>query len=377
MQISVLSSLAQINHITWQSITANHNSPFIQSKFLSLLEQSGCVQKETGWIPQHIALSNQQSITTLLPLYIKSHSWGEYVFDWAWAEAFEQFGVPYYPKLVAAIPFTPVPCHKVIGTSVNLSSVFQLLTSICKQSNINSWHYLYHDNNQNKPPLEHNNNVFERYSVQFHWHNKNYESFDQYLDSFTARKRKQVKKERYSIKQQGIEIRRVNGNELTEQELQFFVRVYQKTYLTRDHQPHLNKTFFHEACHHLGNNMLFIFASTQGEDVACALFFKDDKNLYGRYWGCSTQYNNLHFELCYYQGIEYCIDQGLTHFNPGTQGEHKLARGFEPVICRSFHWIKEIAFRDAIAQFCKQEQQDMLAYAKRCQEHLPFKQQVV
>ena len=209
--------------------------------------------------------------------------------------------------------------------------------------------------------------------MQFHWFNRDYKTFDDFLNTFTSRKRKNTRKERLSMLEQGIKIRQLKSNEITLQDLEFFYLTYQLTYLKRGHQPHLNYEFFKQIVANMTDNVLLIIASDQQEDVACALFFYDDAQLYGRYWGATKQYNNLHFELCYYRGIEFCIQHKLKTFNPGTQGEHKIQRGFEPVLTHSYHWIKHPAFKPVIKDFCLQEQKHMLTYQQQCQQLLPFK----
>lgn len=375
MKLSILSSIDEVAESQWQALLSNNSCPFIQHAFLAALEKSESAHARSGWVPFHLRLSKNDKVHALLPMYLKSHSWGEYVFDWAWAEAYERYNTNYYPKLVIAIPFTPVPTNKLLGDKLSLVDTFSYITGLCLQADISSWHFLFCSNVALNESVLSAKNIYSRFSVQFHWHNKNYLSFKHFLSFFTSRKRKQVTKERRLIKEQKLSIRHVKGDEVSPQELAYFYQVYQHTYFMRNHQPHLTFSFFQDICRSQGQKMLFVFASKKGRDVASSLFFLDNNNLYGRYWGYSEYYDYLHFELCYYQGIEYCIENGLKHFNPGTQGEHKLARGFEPVILKSYHWIKESSFRAAISKFCEQEKVDMLSYAKRCKAHLPFKQQ--
>ena len=216
-------------------------------------------------------------------------------------------------------------------------------------------------------------NIFNRNTVQFHWFNRQYNDFNDFLSTFSARKRKNVKKERLSITQQNIKVRQILGKNITPQELSFFYLTYQLTYLKRGHSPHLTADFFEQAVKSLPNNILLVIASVDERDIACAWFFFDEQQLYGRYWGSTETFNNLHFELCYYQGIEFCIEHKLQVFNPGAQGEHKIQRGFEPILTHSYHWIKHIDFRTAIQQYCLQEQQQMQSYKTHCQQFLPFK----
>lgn len=383
MKAEFVHSLDQINELTWQSIV-NLSSPFTNYQFFNALEKSQSACSEKGWQPQHLLLSDLDStpnnIRAILPMYIKQHSWGEYVFDWSWADAFEEHNVDYYPKLVATVPFTPISTPKLLTNKrltndleVVQAQVFSMLTEQCLNQNINSWHILFTPIIKNKALIP--DDVYQRHTVQFHWFNQNFSSFDEFLSIFTARKRKNVKKERSSITHQNIEIRQVLGKDITPEELSFFYLAYQLTYLKRGHTPHLTIDFFTDILKSLPDNILLVIASSEGNNIACSWFFFDDKQLYGRYWGCTDKINNLHFELCYYQGIEFCIKHKLQVFNPGAQGEHKIQRGFEPVLTHSYHWIKHSAFRPAIQEFCQQEQQQMKHYFKQCQQLLPFNNQ--
>jgi predicted N-acyltransferase len=370
MKTEFVNSIDKINELTWQSL-ANSISPFSNYSFFKAMEDSQSVCSETGWQPHHLLCSKANSIDAILPMYIKQHSWGEYVFDWAWADAYQQHNEPYYPKLVATIPFTPISTTKLMTNSIEQSQLFSALTEHCLEQNINSWHILYAQEHKTLSLTSHN--IFERNTVQFHWFNRQYHSFNEFIGTFTARKRKHVKKERLSISQQNITIRQVLGKDITPQELAFFYLTYQLTYLKRGHSPHLTADFFTRAIKSLPDNILLVIASVEGSDIACAWFFFDEHQLYGRYWGCTQSYNNLHFELCYYQGIEFCIEHKLQVFNSGAQGEHKIQRGFEPVLTHSYHWIKHLGFRPAIQQFCQQEQQQMQRYLEHCHQFLPFK----
>lgn len=370
MKTEFVNTIDKIDELTWQSL-ADSSSPLLNYQFFKALEQSQSVCSKTGWQPHHLQCTNANNISAILPMYIKQHSWGEYVFDWSWAEAYQKHDEAYYPKLVATIPFTPISTTKLITKDIELSQVFSVLTEHCLEQNINSWHILFAQES-NEQSLR-ANNVFQRNTVQFHWFNHQFNDFDAFLSTFTARKRKNVKKERLSISQQNIKIRQVLGKDLIRQELEFFYLTYQLTYLKRGHSPHLTIAFFTDILTSLPNNILLVIASVNDCDIACAWFFFDDHQLYGRYWGATETYNNLHFELCYYQGIEFCIEHKLKMFNPGAQGEHKIQRGFKPVLTQSYHWIKHLGFRPAIQQFCQQEQQQMQHYLKHCRQFLPFK----
>lgn len=368
IKITFLNNINKISANHWQSLNTS-SCPFLHYDFFNALEASQSVAHKQGWQAHHLVASSPYEITSIIPMYLKSHSWGEYVFDWDWADAFKRYNVDYYPKLVATIPFTPVTSNKLLSSKNNIQEYFEPLIKHCQEHNINSWHILYcHEIKASLPE-----GVYQRNTVQFHWFNRDYKTFDDFLNTFTSRKRKNTRKERLSIIDQGIRIRQLKSTDITKKDLDFFYLTYQLTYLKRGHQPHLNYAFFEKIVSSMTHNILLIIASDEQEDIACALFFYDDSQLYGRYWGCTQQVNNLHFELCYYQGIEFCLHNNLTTFNPGTQGEHKIQRGFEPVLTYSYHWIKHPAFKEAIKNFCQQEQSRMLTYQQQCQQILPFR----
>lgn len=368
IKINFINNIDNISASHWQNLN-NSPCPFLLYGFFHALEKSQCVNFKQGWQPHHLVATTKNEVTAIMPMYLKSHSWGEYVFDWDWADAFKRNGINYYPKLVATIPFTPVNSDKLLSSQLQVNELFEPLIEHCQHENINSWHILYC--NEIKAVLP--EDVYQRNTVQFHWSNRDYGIFDDFLSTFTSRKRKNTRKERLSVMKQDIQIRQLINNEITQQDLEYFYLTYQLTYLKHGHQPHLNYDFFRQILSNMTNNILLIIASHEQEDIACALFFYDDYQLYGRYWGCTKHYNNLHFELCYYQGIEFCIQNKLKKFNPGTQGEHKIQRGFEPVLTHSYHWIKHPAFKEAIKNFCQQEQKHMLTYQHQCRQILPFK----
>ncbi|PKI14097.1 GNAT family N-acetyltransferase [Colwellia sp. 12G3] len=369
ININFIHHIDKICANTWQKLNSS-SCPFLHYYFFNALEKSQSVSAKQGWQAHHLVATTHNEITAVMPMYLKSHSWGEYVFDWDWADAFKRNGIDYYPKLVATIPFTPVSSDKLLSSQLQMNELFEPLIEHCQQQNINSWHILYCDEIKTALPED----VYQRNTVQFHWFNRDYKTFDDFLNTFTSRKRKNTRKERLSIIEQEIKIRQLKNNEISQQDLEFFYLTYQLTYLKRGHQPHLNYEFFKQILANESDNVLLIIASDAEEDIACALFFYDDSQLYGRYWGCTKPHNNLHFELCYYRGIEFCIENKLKSFNPGTQGEHKIQRGFEPVLTHSYHWIKHPAFKMAIKDFCQQEQKHMLTYQQQCRQVLPFKE---
>jgi len=368
IKIDFLSSIEKITVNDWHVLN-NSPCPFLRYDFFNALEKSHSVSAQQGWQAHHLTASINNKVIAVMPMYLKSHSWGEYVFDWDWADAFKRNGVDYYPKLVATIPFTPVSSDKLLSSQLEINNLLESLIEHCQQENINSWHILYCDEIKTVLPED----IYQRNTVQFHWFNRDYKTFDDYLSTFTSRKRKNTRKERLSIFDQGIQVRQLKNNDISQQDLDFFYLTYQLTYFKRGHQPHLSYEFFKQLFANITDNILLLIASDEQEDIACSLFFYDHTTLYGRYWGCTKKVNNLHFELCYYQGIEFCIQNKLQSFNPGTQGEHKIQRGFEPVLTHSYHWIKHPSFKPAIKSFCQQEQAHMLTYQQQCQQLLPFK----
>lgn len=368
IKIDFINSIEKLTANDWQSLNKS-TCPFLHYEFFNALEQSHSVNVKQGWQAHHLVAKIKDEVIAVMPMYLKSHSWGEYVFDWDWADAFKRYNIDYYPKLVATIPFTPVSSDKLLSSQLQMPELFSPLIEHCQQENINSWHILYCHEIESPLPED----VYQRNTVQFHWFNRDYKNFDDFLSTFTSRKRKNSRKERLSIIKQDIKVRQLVNHEISQQDLEYFYLTYQLTYLKRGHQPHLSYDFFRRMLASMTNNVLLFIASHEQEDIACALLFYDDEQLYGRYWGCTKHYNNLHFELCYYQGIEFCIQNKLKKFNPGTQGEHKIPRGFEPILTHSYHWIKHPVFKEAIKNFCQQEQQHMLTYQEQCRQALPFK----
>ncbi len=342
--------------------------------FLQALEASGSVSAEAGWQPLHLEVIQGDTCVLVMPLYLKSHSWGEYVFDWAWADAYERNGLAYYPKLLNAIPFTPASGPR-YGTSLPetqaLALVPELLEQVMQQTQASSWHCLF------PPPdmIKHANSpVLARLGCQYHWFNRDYRDFDDFLSRFNARKRKAVKRERRKVEQQGIQLQRLSGAQIQPSQLDQFYHFYQSTYLKRGRRGYLSADFFHRLHQSMPEQMLLVQAERDGLAIAGALYFIGEDSLYGRYWGCNADYDSLHFEACYYQGIEYCIEHGLKRFDPGAQGEHKIQRGFEPTQTWSLHRIADPRFERAIEEFLEEERDLMEQQIAELTTWLPFRQ---
>ncbi len=371
-----LTSLEQIPASDWNTITGT-DYPFLRHEFLHGLEQTGCTTTGTGWQPCHLVLRDAAGILAVMPLYLKSHSYGEYVFDWSWADAWQRSGLSYYPKLVTAIPFTPATgprlCMRLdADADMAWKAVLQAIHQFANKQGISSWHLLFPEEAVASQLLR--AGLHRRTATQFHWFNEDYKCFDDFLASFTSRKRKSLRRERARVAEQGLTLETLCGSEIGEQQWQQFYQFYQQTYAKRSgHGGYLTREFFTQAAPRLGEQVVMVLAYLENRAVAGALYFRSGDTLYGRYWGCEQEYDCLHFEACYYQGIEYCIAQGLRCFDPGAQGEHKIQRGFRPVPTWSNHWIADPRLSAAVGDFTRSEAQHSEAYLKGASTLLPFR----
>ena len=381
MKITFIESIKNIDKSTWDDLV-NSDYPFMKHSFLLSLEESRCVGEGTGWYPFHLLVKEDEDVIALMPMYIKTDSHGEFIFDWSWADAFYRNGLDYYPKLVSAIPFTPASGPRLcISDESKRTAISALikegLEEISSKLKISSAHILLPEKNE---LTAYSNSGFSmRTSYSFHWFNNNYSDFNDFLEELTSRQRKNLKKERSKIHDQKIQMERISGKDITKKQWESFFKFYQLTYLKRGMQAYLNLEFFHKISECLPESILLVMAkeTETGDYVAGALNFCDSKNLYGRYWGCLEEYDSLHFETCYYQGIEHCIELKLNKFDPGVQGEHKIKRGFQPVETYSCHWIKDERFKKAIDDFLVREREHVLEYNERCKSLLPFKSSVI
>lgn len=372
-QVKLINQINQIGPNLWQRFFADAH-PFHRYAFLAALEESGCVGPGTGWQPLHLQFFQGQQCIGLLPAYLKAHSYGEYIFDWAWAEAYQQHGLAYYPKLVTAIPFSPVTGKRFASTLSDdaFSGVLnQALDQLCQQQRWSSWHGLFTTAEQTESLRK--QGFIPRYHWQYHWRNQQYQSFDHYLQALTARKRKMIRRERQRVADQGITLSTVEGPAITTGLLTHFYQCYTRTHQVRNRQGYLNLAFFRTLVAEMPEQLVLFCAKQNNQLIACALCLKSATHLYGRYWGSLIEANCLHFETCYYQGIEYCIAQGLAEFDPGAQGEHKIARGFAPTPTFSCHSIQHPAFADAVRMFCQEEQLQAAKHMQALSEQLPFK----
>lgn len=372
-------AITDISTQSWTQSNARQD-PFFGPAFLSALEQQHSVGTHNGWQPCHLSFEEDGHTQALLPLYLKNHSEGEFVFDWNWASASQSAGIPYYPKLVSSIPFTPVTGPRYFAQSPEyLAALLQGVAAVAEQSQASSWHLLFPDaeaSNQIQQiarTLSPEFKLLERRDCHFVWNNQGYADFDDFLQTFNSRKRKNLKKERRKVTDQGIHFEQYTGPELGSQHIEDFYQFYQQTYLVRGRTPYLSLGFFLQLQQSSASSMLLLLAKRESQTLGAALFMIGQDNLYGRWWGGDPNIDCLHFETCYYQGIEFAIAKGLSRFDPGIQGEHKLLRGFEPEQTRSLHWIRDPRLSDAIDQWLARERQHIDQYQQRAGEHLPYK----
>lgn len=370
MAIASLNGLIGLPASQWDVLRAD-DQPFLAHGWLAALEQSGAVSAATGWQPHHLLCREGEVLTAAAPAYLKTHSYGEYVFDWAWAEAYQRAGLAYYPKLLLAIPFTPVSGQRFLGAPAARAALIAGLPQQVRQFGQSSAHILYPVPDEMTLLAE--AGWLERNGVQFHWCNRGYRDFDDFLDALSRDKRKKIRQERRRVAEQGVEIVVKEGGEITDGDWAFFHACYCQTYHEHRSSPYLNLAFFRLIGERLTEHLVLFLAYRTGEPAAASLCLKDGRQLYGRYWGALEDVSCLHFELCYYQGIAYCIRHGLAVFEGGAQGEHKLARGFEPVMTCSAHWLADSPFQSVICRWIEQERRAVSAYIGELGRHIAYK----
>ncbi len=376
MQVTVHDSIAAIAADDWNRL-AGDRYPFLRHEFLRLAEETECVTPDQGWTPRHLTIGEPGSLKAAMPLYEKSHSWGEFVFDWAWANAYRQAGFSYYPKLVSAVPFTPAPSRRLLlEDSEDVTSAAALIEAavvLAHEHDCSSLHVLFPS--EDEVPLFEAAGLLIRKDCQFHWSNRGYGNFDDFLATFTAAKRKKARRDRRRVREHGITFRRLKGADMDAGDWSVVYALISRTFMQRGSLPYFNSAFFSGLGRELPENILVILAEKDEVPVAAAVFFEGEDVLYGRYWGSNGHYDALHFETCYYQGIEYCIDKGLRLFEPGTQGEHKISRGFSPETTWSAHWLAHPEFADAIGRYLDEESRHIDRYMDAVDSHSPYKSQ--
>lgn len=376
MKRAIGQTLDEIAPEAWNRLVRG-GDPFLKHQFLIALERHRCVGGESGWLPRHVLIhSSEGELIGASPLYLKYNSYGEFVFDWSWAEAYQRHGLPYYPKLVCAIPFTPMSGQRLLVApgadhqAVRLALIEGAL-EVAREENASSSHWLFHT--EDEMAFLQQQGLALRLGCQYHWHNRGYQNFAHYLEDFSSRKRKNILKERRQVQEAGVTFRVLHGSEITPQEWQLFHHYYCAIYDRKWGVPSLTLGFFEEIGRTMGEQVVLVLAYQDGDCIAAALNLRSDDALYGRHWGCRDYLPALHFETCYYQGLEYCIQHGLQRFEPGAQGEHKIARGFLPTSTWSAHWIAHPGFRQAIEQFTRVEAAEMERQIALLMEQSPFR----
>ena len=370
----IISSLSEVGALAWDALLQQQDeaNPFLSYAFLNALHETGCASNKSGWQPQFLTLWNDQQLVAAMPLYAKMHSYGEYVFDWAWADAYERHGLSYYPKLLSAIPFTPVTGTRLLAIDdAARSALIAALVAVQSNSDISSTHVLYPPEQQ-ASELQRNGFML-RNGVQFHWLNPGYASFDEFLETLERKKRKNIRAERRKVTEQGITFRQVSGADLTDADWRFFNRCYAHTYAAHHSTPYLNLAFFKRIGADMPQHILLVIAERGGVPIAASLVIHDGATLYGRYWGAIEEVPCLHFETAYYQPLEFCIAHKIGCFEGGAQGEHKMARGFLPQKTWSAHWLAHPSFADAIERFLQRENGGIASYIDELTERNPFR----
>jgi predicted N-acyltransferase len=370
-----LDSIAQIDAPRWNAL-AGAAQPFLRHEFLLALEESGCAAPRTGWEPQHLVLEDSAGeLAAAMPLFRKAHSRGEFVFDFSWAGAYAQQGLRYYPKLLSAVPFTPVSGPRLLLSSqadakATTKTMIRATIEHARNEHMSSWHVLF-PTEDTAADLDRAGLILRR-DCQFHWYNHGYDSFESFLASFTAEKRKKAKRERRRVAEAGIEFDTLHGGDMNASLWRTVYGFYADTFHRHGHEPYLNLDFFKRIAAALPQQLMLKVARMGAEPIAVAIFFVGSEALYGRYWGAGGNFHSLHFEACYYQGIEYCIEKKLQRFEPGTQGEHKVPRGFVPTLTHSAHYIADPRFAAAIRDYAAREARGVDHYAAAVNEHVPY-----
>jgi len=371
MIIRIIEKLSDIPATQWDAFAGNN--PFLKHAYLNALQETGCAAPETGWQAQFITLWDDGRLVAGMPLYLKSHSYGEFVFDWAWAEAYQRHGLHYYPKLVCSVPFTPASGPRLLAKTPALrDELIRAALALAQERGMSSLHLLF--------PVESQARVMQaqgmmlRRGVQLHWRNAGYADFEDYLAGMRRDKRKKIKQERRRISDTGISFEHVRGEQITSEQWTFFLHCYEHTHVQYNSPQPLNLEFFLQIGKTMPQHILLIIATRDGKPVAAAINFYNHDTLFGRSWGALEYHPGLHFETCYYQAIDFCIKNNITLFEGGAQGEHKLARGFLPSTTWSAHWLAHPQFSKAVEEFLQREEGGIAQYVDELNASNPFKQ---
>jgi predicted N-acyltransferase len=374
MRSGIHSHIDALERRQWNALAGTH-IPFLRHEFLSALEHTGCIGAHAGWEPRYFTLTDAQGLAAAVPAFVKMHSYGEFVFDFAWAQAFARVGGAYYPKLTIAVPFTPATGPRLLirpGADAHCGRrLLEDVQTYVKAESLSSVHALFLDEPARAACAR--AGWLLRRDCQFHWTNRGYASFDDYLASFTAEKRKKARRERRRVAEGGIRFETRFGGDLDRRLLDRIYALHRDTFRRHGHEPYLSRAFFSEIAQALPQELMVKVALHGSEPVAAAVFFWCQEALFGRYWGAAADFHSLHFEACYHQGIEFCIERGIARFEPGTQGEHKVSRGFEPALTWSAHFIRDARLRQAIGAYLKREGESVDDYAQQVQAHVPYR----
>ncbi len=390
----VLESPLQLDAAQWNALLAQHDtpSPFMRHEYLAAMERSGSATPATGWTPQFVTLWRGEQLEAACALYLKDHSYGEYVFDWAWANAYEQHGLAYYPKALIAAPFTPVPGARLLARDASSrQALLKAVLAWCARQRLSSLHLLFAAGEDAGACAA--AGLMLRHTVQFHWTNtvqrpegevRRWQDFDDFLASLAHEKRKKIRQERRKVADAGVVFRWSEGCDIGAADWDFFYRCYERTYYEHGNAPYLTRDFFRRMARDMPGNWLLFVAERNGKPIAASLIAlesqpvsdrnHEEKVAYGRYWGALERVDCLHFEACYYQPLQWCIEQGYDRFEGGAQGEHKMARALMPVKTTSAHWLAHPAFADAVERFLEREDQGIGNYLEHLERRSPFRQ---
>ncbi|HEX2493383.1 MAG TPA: GNAT family N-acetyltransferase [Steroidobacter sp.] len=375
MAARVLASIEDVPAARWNALNRGSHL-FVRHEFLAALERASCVAKRSGWTPSHLLLENERGeLEGAVPLYRKTHSWGEFVFDWRWARAWAHAGLHYYPKLVSMTPFTPATGPRLLtlsaGDSAARTRLAEALVDFARSEGVSSAHVLFIDD-EDRAALTAPHYLL-RNDCQFHWRNQGYGTFEDFLATFRAEKRKKALRERRRVREAGVEFDTYSGGELDPSLWRTVFAFSAATFAAHGQEHYLNRAFFTAISAAMPEAVMVKVARYRRQPIAAAIFFRSPDTLYGRYWGAAANFHSLHFETCYYQGVEYCIEHGLRRFEPGTQGEHKVPRGFEPTATWSAHFIADPHFARAIEAYLAKEREGVDQYMREVRAHLPFR----
>ena len=369
-ELRIVDSLVSIEPRHWNALAGDN--PTLSHAWLHNLHETGCASAESGWLPQYLTLWRGETLCAAMPLYVKSHSYGEYVFDWAWADAYEQNGLRYFPKLLSAVPFTPCTGSRLMAHDApDRRILIEAAIGAARGSDVSSLHILFPLDDE--IALLEDEGLLRRVTIQFHWTNPGYAAFADYLGAMSHDKRKRIKQERRKVRDAGVSFEHRTGAEIREGDWDFFHECYCRTYMEHRSTPYLNRAFFSAVAASMPDNLFIVIGYREGKRIAAALNLINGHTLYGRYWGATEFHSGLHFETCYYQAIEFCIARGLKLFEGGAQGAHKLARGFLPVKTWSAHWLKHPRFSRAVEDYLQRETGNVDAHFDELNDSNPFK----